>query len=372
MAEPDDKKRRKPERSSELEEAIRRFVKLAPDDQLALFAEVQEHLGELSGEEDARKVTIRRRLEALEALAEVARHLGLPDGQAPTVKQFEVTSKELGLEFSKSQVIRVWGKWRFASQAFVGGYLAYTTAQGTRKKQAEWYDRGNEEPIEALRRWLATKPPKETVISYDAWAKEQNREAKPGAPKLQTHPGVTARVGLPWADAIKVARGERTKEEARADPTRRLKNAGDQDKHFAKRWELRRDALKDLPDLISVAEVARLYGLGPFAGGKRTHQSGFPKPVQEWASGRLWLRDEVEAHLSGRNRKSADRERAKGLLQSDELAKRLGMKLTTMQRYVVLKKWFLVPPPSVKLARSSFWLEEEVVAWENDPDSPVP
>ncbi len=372
MAEPEAKKRHKPERSSELEEAIRRFVQLAPEDQFELYEQARDHLGELPDGHDARAVAIRYRYEALEAIGKVARHLGLPDKQAPTVQQFEATSKELGLEFSKSKVIRAWGRWRFASQAFVGGYLAYSAAQATRKREVEWYDKGYEEPIEAVRRWLATKPPKETVKAYAAWAEEQNRGAKPGARKLPIYEAIRQRVGCNWADTVKIARGERTTKEARAEPTKGLSIAANRNRHFANKWELRRDALKRLPDLVALGDITRLLGTTKKRATRRCQASGFPKPVQTTTQGhRFWLREEVEAHLAGRNRASADRARARSLMQSPDVAKRLNIGAGKMKSDLVRKRWHAIPPPSMKHAQVSFWLETEVIAWEDDRDRPV-
>ncbi|HVA05479.1 MAG TPA: hypothetical protein VNG12_01940 [Acidimicrobiales bacterium] len=49
------------------------------------------------------------------------------------------------------------------------------------------------------------------------------------------------------------------------------------------------------PDLVGAAEIASLFGVSRQRVDQLTRAEGFPEPVAELASGRIWNRDEVIA-----------------------------------------------------------------------------
>src|SRR5258708_713984 len=58
-----------------------------------------------------------------------------------------------------------------------------------------------------------------------------------------------------------------------------------------------------LPELVSVPEAAEILGVSP----QRVHElvsaPGFPEPMYELRTGRLWLKDGIEAYAARRERK---------------------------------------------------------------------
>ena len=112
----------------ELETVLRRFGDLTTRAQLRAFEVIREYLGEEIKETAAdREVSDRKA--ALEAIRQVAAELGLPEGQAPTSPQFDEVSKRLGIGWSASRVVRAWGRWRFACEAFMGTASARARAK---------------------------------------------------------------------------------------------------------------------------------------------------------------------------------------------------------------------------------------------------
>ncbi len=63
---------------------------------------------------------LEERKAALGAMRAVCEKLGLPDGTAPTVKQFSETARELDLSMTVATVTAAWGRWRFAQAALLG------------------------------------------------------------------------------------------------------------------------------------------------------------------------------------------------------------------------------------------------------------
>jgi hypothetical protein len=58
-----------------------------------------------------------------------------------------------------------------------------------------------------------------------------------------------------------------------------------------------------LPELVSVPEAAEILGVSP----QRVHElagaTGFPEPLYELRTGRLWLKDAIDAYAARRERK---------------------------------------------------------------------
>jgi prophage regulatory protein len=51
------------------------------------------------------------------------------------------------------------------------------------------------------------------------------------------------------------------------------------------------------PELVGVSEIAKLYGKSNQRAHQLTQKVGFPTPVAELASGRIWLKSDVVAWL---------------------------------------------------------------------------
>src|SRR4051812_32113292 len=148
------------------------------------------------------------RKEALEALLTVAEHLGLPAGEAPTIKQFDQAADELGIDWNSARVIRVWERWRLAQEVFKGQRSAgHLLARDFRSRQ-DRSRKNREEPIRGVKRWLRSHPKQEAAAAYDQFAREHNENRGKEAKRLRLSYSVIYALGLHWLNVIKVAREE--------------------------------------------------------------------------------------------------------------------------------------------------------------------
>jgi len=87
-------------KDAEWQAVLRRVLDLAQDDQLRVHAALTENLSGRLGRESEREKQVRLRGEALEAMRAAALHLGLPNGQAPSVQEYKQAARENSLPMS--------------------------------------------------------------------------------------------------------------------------------------------------------------------------------------------------------------------------------------------------------------------------------
>jgi hypothetical protein len=98
---------------------MRRILDLSEQEQLQIYNELRDHLvahdrGPVLRVQDDPAL----RLEGLQAVTQVAEHLGLTD-RAPTIAEYQREAPRLGIELSKSQIIRRWLTWRSVGAAML-------------------------------------------------------------------------------------------------------------------------------------------------------------------------------------------------------------------------------------------------------------
>lgn len=100
----------------ELEALMQRFYRLRDADKIRAYKSIRGHLGDRVAE-DPHDEKVGLRAEALDALERVRDHLGLEADQAPTKAVFDREARALGLSWTGARVIKIWGRWRFATDA---------------------------------------------------------------------------------------------------------------------------------------------------------------------------------------------------------------------------------------------------------------
>lgn len=209
---------------------MQRFYRLRDVDKVRAYKSIRDHLGDRVGEDTRHDEKVRRRAEALDALAQVRDHLGLAADQAPTKAAFDREARALGLPWTGARVIKAWDRWRFATDALKGGQAPLTAAQKSLQRAVSGKERAFEEPLTALRRWLETAPRSTTTDDYDEWSRETNDGLDddelpvPGAAALRLQLSAT------WPDLVRVGKGEIGLAQARPiRPGSRRRGAGPYD-----------------------------------------------------------------------------------------------------------------------------------------------
>jgi hypothetical protein len=200
---PPDKRtaQRKKKADGEQEVLLARVLDLPVAQQLQVHHDLTEALGGELGKETARAKQARLRHEALEAMQAAAAHLGLPDGQAPTVTQFKKAARETELPMTfKAAYAAFENRWETASRFFEGKTVPETAAQRRIRRVARRDNRVDmEPPIACLRLFLAQDPPPRStgLADYNEWARETNENLPPGWERLledSAHIRVTLRL----------------------------------------------------------------------------------------------------------------------------------------------------------------------------------
>jgi hypothetical protein len=286
----------------EFQGAMQRFFVLPAAEQLRAFQAMRDYLADTIVATEADR-ELDERAQSLEVIAEVARELDLPEGQAPTTTQFNEVSKRLGLGWSVSRVGRAWGKWRFAAEAFTGHRTRTTARQRALRSAHSGKRRTHEDYLTALRLWLDTKPAVTTTGIYDAWAREYSDSPPPGRRPVPLWMAIYKMLGVSFENALRAARGDGDLSEM--SKTLRTRN--------------------DHGPLVSTRWIAEERGLLPHQARQLTHRPDFPRPVVKLSTHRAWLRDDVEAFFAARDfPKRRDYELEGEYLSAREAASLLG------------------------------------------------
>lgn len=325
----------------ERELVLQRFFALAPKDQLASYRVIRDYLAARI-RETRRDRLVEERAAALDAFAAVVEHLGLEPGRAPTAREFDTAARELGLDWNRGRVQRLWGRWRFASEAFRGERTPESADRRAQRRAAIGRSRGREAGLVALRLWLRDQPSRETVRDYETWAAQYNGLLPDGEVPLPTAATIRRWIPVTWRDAVKMARGELSADKAR--PPQK-----------AVRGRRCRGPYK----LIPPGDVEALLGLG--RGRARAVISGpsFPRPVIVLDRLRLWVKSDVVAYKNGRpfpKRKTNE-------FRSLYLTTAEVIKLTGLSRSGVDTGAKKVPAPAVQMSGTNLWLRSELDEW---------
>lgn len=325
------------------EDILLRFRDLSWQDQFKTYKVIQGyfiHSG--PGSEAWREVE--QRAECVEAVQMVAKHLGLPEDEAPGVEEYERARKELGLELSAAKIIRRWEVWREVCKAARGERVAMTARQRANFRAAINRRPNGEEWFEGVREWLAEGGPSTCQPDYDAWAEERN-ERESLRPRVARGQAIRDSLVLPWSAVMSVAKHELSLADAQAQQLERLR---------------REDG-----EFVGVRAVALVNGLSVAQAKRLVLDGGFPRHAFMLSDNRAWHLSDVEAHHANEPFPS----RVPGGLQpqvmtSEGIRRLCGLTLGEIKRALALAR----PDPRLpgqagKVTGIHYWFRISVEAW---------
>jgi hypothetical protein len=326
-------------------EVLSRFKALGWPDQYRIYEFVQGHFIH-SGPGSERQREIRERADCVKAVQQVAKHLGLPEGEAPGVEAYKRVSSELGIEPSAATIIRRWGAWREVCKAARGEKVSMTARQRARFRAAIRQKPSGEEWLAGAREWLSEKPPTLYASDYNAWAEERN-EQKPHLARVSRAEGAVRSLVLPWSAIVKVAQREISLADAQERELERLKA---------------KDGV-----FVSSAAIALIHGVTSTQVEGITRSDGFPNHAFTIRMGlrtsRIWHLSDVEAHHKG----EPFPERVPGGLQHqimtrEEICKVCGLTVSALI-YALSRGHQAAPRPAGCVIRNRYWFRISVEAW---------
>jgi predicted DNA-binding transcriptional regulator AlpA len=286
---------------------------------------------------------LERRAECVEAVRQVAAHLGLPAGEAPGVMQYEAARKELGLTLSVWAIERRWHSWHEIRKALRGKTVRKTARERSRFQAAVRHRPRREEWLAGVKEWLEGRPPSMLALDYDAWAVERN-QANPELPPATTEHSIHDALGLSWQETLKVARGDLSLAEAQARHKRKLR--------------------RESGGFVSLHGVALIRG---FTLGQAGHHARADRTFPPYAfmlhRARVWRWEDVEAHHKG----EPFPKRKRGEMQGEVFGTNHIMRLcglTGPELYEAIRRRRPdVPRPAGRVSQQPYWLRAEVEAW---------
>ncbi|MEJ7567433.1 MAG: hypothetical protein WKF41_04125 [Gaiellaceae bacterium] len=320
---------------------MQRFLALAPADQLRAYERMREYLGAAAKETKADR-EIRERIEALDAIGLVARRLELPAGKAPSAGDFNSTARQVAPAWNTTRVGRAWETWRFACEIYTGKRPRPSARQSSLRSTYSGRRRSAEEPLTALRLWLATSPPRERGLDYDRWADERNASRREGDLAMPRIKSICATLLIEWAEMMRVAKGEITAEEGRL-----------------RTFKHRTDFNRGPHEFVSTGWIAHRFGLSSEQAGVLTHKPDFPRHVLTLGVTRVWLRDDVEAFARGREVPVRRPNELQHLyLGTVEVGRLLGVRPSSLHNPAVI-----APELTGRVGSKWYWLRAEVEQW---------
>lgn len=318
------------------------FGELSWQDQYRVYEVIQGYFFHFGPSADALD-ELRNRAKCVTAVQRVAKHLGLPEGEMPGVKQYETARKELGMELSSSTIERRWQAWPEVCKAARGERVRMTTRQreqfralhGHRPKGREW--------LAGMREWLASAPPSLRAADYNAWV-EMHNEEKPEEPPARKASSIRLALGLTWRETIRVARRDLPLAEAQARRLKALKRSSG--------------------GFVCARGVALIRGLTISMATKHARSDPtFPAYAFTLHKVRVWRWDDVEAHHQGRPFPKRKRGEMQGeVFDSDDIMRLCD--LSPMQLYPAIRRRRPhVPQPAGRVANYPYWLRADVEAW---------
>ncbi|MGH2852647.1 MAG: hypothetical protein ACRDLF_00425 [Solirubrobacteraceae bacterium] len=338
----------------EHEALLARVLALPEREQLEIHEALSTSLGGRLGRESDRARQTRLRHEAVGAIRAAAKHLGLPETQAPTIPEYKRAAKETSLPLTFNAVYRAFEEdWGVATRFYLGKEV-HPTAAARMVQRAARVRSGTkkESPLTGVRLFLSQdpQPVSTTRHDYDAWARERNEDLAPGERRVvERGDSIRAVLRTGWERCLAVARGEMTLEEAQAMTlSENLSEAG---------------------PLVGQHLASWYLGLSP--SGRHATRPGYPQPVvclgkTNW----LWLLADIEAFKKGKRGFAHQR----GALQdayidAHDLAALLH--LTTPQLKARLdregsaktKTWERLPKPTGRAGKGLYWDRAYAQRW---------
>jgi hypothetical protein len=297
---------------------------------------------------------VRDRKDALQALLTVSEYLGLPAGEAPTIKQFDLATEELGLGWSSGKVIRAWERWRTAVETFKGERRAGSTLYREFQRDRDRSLKNREEPIRGVRRWLRSHPAEMTSIAYDEYARAINAEISSTksdddpVKRLRSSWSVRNALILRWSSALAVARREIGMRAAREQELAELLP------------KATTNAILGLPG------AARLLGRSETSVKQARNTSRhFPVAVAVIGGQRGWAHEDLKRYKRGLvSAKRKEGEKQYLYVDRDELQDRLKLNPAAFNRRLLGKRWDLIPRPEGWVGVGApYWLRTKVEDW---------
>jgi predicted DNA-binding transcriptional regulator AlpA len=286
---------------------------------------------------------LERRAECVEAVRQVAAHLGLPKGEAPGVMQYEAARKELGLTLSVWTIERRWHSWNEIRKALGGQAVRKTARERSRFQAAIRHKPRGEEWLASVREWLEGRPPSLLALDYDAWAVERN-QARPDLPPASTTSAIRDALGLSWRETLKVVQGDLSLAEAQARHKKKLR--------------------RECGGFVSLHGVALIRGFTrPQARHRMKTDRAFPPYAFKLHGERVWRWEDVEAHHKGEPFPKRKRGEMQGEVFGTEDIMRL-YGLTRKELHEAIRRRRPdVPRPAGYVSRNPYWMCAEVEAW---------
>jgi len=338
----------------EHEALLVRVLALPAREQLQIHEALSASLGGRLGRESERARQTRLRHEAVGAIRAAAEHLGLPEGQAPTIPEYKQAAKETSLPLPFGAVYRAFEEdWGIATRFYLGQEVPPTAAARAVMRAAHGRSTTKREaPLTGVRLFVSQDPPPASTTrhDYDAWARERNEDLAPGELRVIER-GDSIRVVLRtgWERCLAVARDEMTLEEAQAMTlSENLSEAG---------------------PLVGQHLASWYLGLSPNA--RHAKRPGYPQPVvclgtTNW----LWLLTDIEAFKRGKRDFAHDR----GALQdtyidAHDLAALLHLGTTKLKERLnredsaTTKTWERLPKPTGRAGKGLYWDRAYAQRW---------
>lgn len=340
-----------PARQRAREDILLRFKNLSSwQDQYKTYEVIQGYFFH-SGPGSEKLRELRDRADCVKAVQRVAKHLELPEGEMPGVKEYERARKELGIEPSAATIIRRWAVWREVAKAARGEKVSLTARQRAHFHAAIKRRATREEWLEGVREWLRSRPPTLQMRDYKTWAEERN-ESKPGLPLVPSAESIRMSLGIPWKTVVKVAR---------------------RDISLADAQRLRLKALKDESGgFVSACGIALLHRVSIHKAKHMTKEEGFPVFAFKVYTQRVWHLGDIEAHLAGEPfPKRKDGYMQAQVVASKEVRELCGLTAEKLQD-AVNRSLPIIPRPAGHVTGHHYWLRSAVEEWvaENPEHAP--
>jgi hypothetical protein len=329
------------------EDILLRFKELSWQDQFKTYEVIQGyfiHSG--PGAEAWREV--KQRGECVEAVQTVARHLGLPEGEAPGVEDYESGRKELGLTLSASTIVRRWAAWREVVKAARGEQVAMTARQRAQYRAAIRRKHKGEEWLEGVREWLREGGPSACKADYNAWAQERN-EKKPRLTPVASAESIDEALVLSWSTVVRVAKRELSIADAQAQELKRLE--------------------RENGEFVTVRAIALMHGVTTPQANRVVAGDAFPPHAFKLYRMRIWRLSDVRAHLANEPFPSREPEELQGqVMTATEVRHLLG--LSRMEMIAAVERTQMTPPRPARIPRPAgrvgsfhYWFRLAVEAW---------
>jgi len=312
---------------------MERLLALSRRHQLRAHEELSRYLALDHARASTLDERLERERESLEVLAAVTAHLG----HKPTAKEFDELAVKFSSAWSSAKVIRVWRYWR-TGLAALDGQPPLSPEQSAAKAHLSGYRRSREDYLTAVRHWLKTSPPRETLNAYCAWARQTNEVERPER-RLPHGNTIQSNLARSWPDIVRVAKGEATLEDVAAKSVSR-----------------RRDYSDGPDDLIGPGTAARIcrVSVTTFGG----VGADFPPPALDLDGVPAWLRRDVEAYAAGKRADWRDHGLAARYYTARELGERAAIDPRALCRPTVV-----APLRTGRAGGRNYWLRREADAW---------